>query len=137
MQSLRQAAFLARLVLAWFALAIGVAVASPLVKPQAIELICSGSGAMKVLVKGDDGKPAASHHTLDCPLCATLDAPPPEKPLPSPRSTAQRTSSSAPTSRQISASSRWPSWPAVGSLPLAAFIWMSSTAPRRAMFNVV
>ena len=77
MQSLRQAAVLARLVLAWFALAIGVAVASPLVKPQAIELICSGSGAMKVLVKGEDGKPAASHHTLDCPLCATLDAPPP------------------------------------------------------------
>jgi hypothetical protein len=77
MQGLRHATFLARLALAWFALALGVAVASPLVKPQAIELVCSGNGAIKVLVKGEDGQPATSHHTLDCPLCATLDAPPP------------------------------------------------------------
>jgi hypothetical protein len=75
MQALRNASFLARLVLAWFALAIGVAVASPLVNPQGIELICSG-GSMKLLAKsGEDGAPAAGH-TLDCPLCASLDAPP-------------------------------------------------------------
>ena len=77
MQPLRQARFLARLVLAWFALALGVAIASPLVKPQSIELVCSGSGAMKLLVKGDDGNAPAGGHTLDCPLCVTLDAPPP------------------------------------------------------------
>lgn len=77
MQRLRQARFLARLVLAWFALALGVAVASPLVKPQAIELVCSGNGAIKLLVKGEDGKPAGAHHTLDCPLCATQGGPPP------------------------------------------------------------
>jgi hypothetical protein len=75
MQALRNASFLARLVLAWFALAIGVAVASPLVNPQGIELICSGGG-MKLLVQGDqDGEPTTGH-TLDCPLCASLDAPP-------------------------------------------------------------
>ena len=51
---LRHGRFLARLVLAWFALAIGVAVASPLVKPQAIELVCSGNGAIKLLVKAGD-----------------------------------------------------------------------------------
>ena len=56
MQTLRHAHFLARFVLVWFALAIGVAIASPIVNPQAIELICSGSGgAMKLLVKSDDG----------------------------------------------------------------------------------
>jgi len=75
MQALRNATFLARLVLAWFALAIGVAVASPVVKPQAIELICSG-GTIKLLASsGDEGEPAAGH-TLDCPLCASLAAPP-------------------------------------------------------------
>ena len=78
MQALRNAFFLARLVLAWFALAVGVAVASPLVNPQSIELLCSGSGSMKVLVKSADGTPApATHTTLDCPLCATAGAPPP------------------------------------------------------------
>lgn len=77
MQTLRNAHLLARLVLVWFALSLGVAIASPIVKPQAIELICSGSGAMKVLVKTDDGSTEASSHTLDCPLCASSSAPPP------------------------------------------------------------
>ncbi|MGH6627667.1 MAG: DUF2946 family protein [Burkholderiaceae bacterium] len=77
MQALRNAHFLARWVLVWFALSIGVAVASPLVKPQAMELICSGAGAMKLLVKTDDGAKELSSHTLDCPLCASLGAPPP------------------------------------------------------------
>jgi hypothetical protein len=74
MQALRNASFLARLVLAWFALAIGVAVASPIVKPKSIELLCSG-GVMKLLVTSDDGTPATGH-TFDCPLCVSLDAPP-------------------------------------------------------------
>ncbi|MEO7549378.1 MAG: DUF2946 family protein [Ramlibacter sp.] len=78
MQALRNASFLDRLVLAWFALSIGVAVASPLVNPQSIELLCSGSGTMKVLVKSADGTPVPTTHTaMDCPLCATVGAPPP------------------------------------------------------------
>jgi hypothetical protein len=76
MQALRNASFLARLVLAWFALSIGVAVASPLVKTQVIELICSGGAGMQLLVQSDqEGAPAAGH-TLDCPLCASLTSPP-------------------------------------------------------------
>jgi hypothetical protein len=75
MQSLRRARLLARLVLVWFALAVGAAVASPLVRPQSVELICSGGGAMKLLVKGDDGNAAPASHTLDCPLCGSFDAP--------------------------------------------------------------
>ena len=77
LQTLRCLRWLARLVLAWFVLSIGVAVASPLVHPQAMELICSGSGAIKVLVKTDDGAKELSSHTLDCPLCAHVGAPPP------------------------------------------------------------
>jgi hypothetical protein len=75
MQPLRQARFLARLVLAWFVLAMGVAIASPVVQPKATQLVCSG-GTMKLLVHGDGDEPATSH-TLDCPLCATPAAPPP------------------------------------------------------------
>lgn len=77
MQRLRQARFLARLVLAWFALAIGVAVASPVVQPKAVEMVCSG-GVMKLMLQGDADEPVASH-TLDCPLCASTSAPPPAR----------------------------------------------------------
>ena len=77
LQTIRSLRWLARLVLAWFVLSIGVAVASPLVNPQGMELICSGSGAIKVLVKTDDGAKELSSHTLDCPLCAHVGAPPP------------------------------------------------------------
>jgi hypothetical protein len=79
MQTLRQAQLLARLVLAWFVLALGVAVASPLVQPQALELVCSSAGAVKLVQVGDDGA-AASTHLLDCPLCLTGSAPPPAVP---------------------------------------------------------
>lgn len=86
MQALRNASFLARLVLAWFALSIGVAVASPAVQPAGLALICSGGGI--VLVAGDDGGTAPTGHTLECPLCVGLGAPPPaasnaiDQPLP-------------------------------------------------------
>lgn len=82
MQTLRHTRFLARLVLAWFVLAMGVAIASPIIKPQAIELVCASGGAMKLIVKGDDGSAEARSHTLDCPLCATVGAPPPLVSLP-------------------------------------------------------
>ncbi|HVZ42633.1 MAG TPA: DUF2946 family protein [Ramlibacter sp.] len=81
MHRLRQARFLARLVLAWFALALGAAIASPLVKPQSLELVCSASGATKLLATdaGEDNgtAPALHHGTLDCPLCLFAGAPPP------------------------------------------------------------
>lgn len=77
MQNLRRAHLLARFVLAWFVLSIGVAVASPIVQPQAMELICSSAGVMKMMVKTDDGSAKEqSGHTLDCPLCAATSAPP-------------------------------------------------------------
>lgn len=78
MQTLRNAHLIARFVLVWLALSIGVAVASPIVKPQGMALICTGTGVMKVLLKADDGSSQeVATKTLDCPLCATVGAPPP------------------------------------------------------------
>jgi hypothetical protein len=82
LQSLRKAYGITRTVLVLFVLSLGVAIASPLVNPQATELICTGTGVMKLLVKnsdgtvGDGGTEVASR-MLDCPLCASVSAPPP------------------------------------------------------------
>ena len=64
-------------VLAWFMASMGVAIASPLVNPQSIEVICSGAGTIKLLVQTDDGTVEMSATGMDCPLCATPGAPPP------------------------------------------------------------
>ncbi len=78
MQALRHFTLISRMLLAWFVLSLGVAVASPIVKPQDILLVCTGTGAMKVLVKADDGSTREmAGSTLDCPLCASVSAPPP------------------------------------------------------------
>lgn len=77
MHSLRRFTFLTRLVLAWFVLSLGVAVASPLIAPHDVQVVCTGAGAMKVMVTTDDG---GTHEltstTMDCSLCAAV-APPP------------------------------------------------------------
>ncbi len=78
---LRRAIQLTRFVLVWFALSIGVAIASPVVNPQVMDLVCTSTGSMKLVVQGQnngDGEGvAASSHTLDCPLCASISAPSP------------------------------------------------------------
>jgi|SRR5450830_79046 len=77
MQTLRNAHLIARFVLVWFALSIGVAIASPLVKPQAMTLVCSSVGGMKLLIQTDDGNQDVGSLTMDCPLCVINGAPPP------------------------------------------------------------
>ena len=78
MQTLRNFTLLARFVLAWMVLSLGVAVASPIVKPQNVFLVCTGAGAMKVLVTAEDGSVTeVGSASMDCPLCATVGAPPP------------------------------------------------------------
>jgi len=76
MQYLRHAIHLTRLVLVWFALSVGVAIASPIVNPHGMDLVCTSTGSMKLVVQGDD-EASASSQTLDCPLCASISAPPP------------------------------------------------------------
>ena len=80
MQILRNAHLIARFVLVWFALSMGVAMASPLVNPQSIEVICAGASGMKLLIQTDDGSRELGCNTLDCPLCGMLGAAPPPSP---------------------------------------------------------
>ena len=76
MQTLRNAHCLTRLVLVWLALFIGAAVASPLVKPQTVEMVCSGMGGMKMVqLDLDVVDDSASWGLLDCPACLPLVAP--------------------------------------------------------------
>jgi hypothetical protein len=80
LHTLRNAPWLARLALLWFALTLGAAVASPMVQPQQELVICTGAGMLKVVL-ADDGTvtTAASSDTGDalfCPLCLMGGAPP-------------------------------------------------------------
>ncbi|MFE8645363.1 DUF2946 family protein [Sphingomonas sp. NCPPB 2930] len=77
MQALRRTRHLTRLVLVWFALYVGAAIASALLAPQHFEMICSGSGMVKLMVKADNGEPSANVAAMKCPLCAPGGAPPP------------------------------------------------------------
>jgi hypothetical protein len=78
LHTLRQARQLSRMVLAWFVLSLGLAVAAPLVQPQAFTLVCSAAGSAKLVATGDLGTVPAAHPTLDCVLCLALSAPPPQ-----------------------------------------------------------
>ena len=82
MHSLRRARTLVSLVLMWFVLSLGVAIASPIVHPQAMELLCSSAGAIKVVVHGDDGAQEVGSTHMDCPLCVLTGAPPPPPAVP-------------------------------------------------------
>jgi hypothetical protein len=75
LHSLRHCPFFARLALLWFAVSLGVAIASPMVNPQAMTLVCNAGGGVK-LVLTDEGSTDAAQHTLACPLCASTSAPP-------------------------------------------------------------
>jgi hypothetical protein len=77
MRFLRQSHLITRFTLVWFALFVCVAAASPLVNPQSMEMVCSGSGVMKLVIQSDDGFSESSAHTQDCSLFGTVGAPPP------------------------------------------------------------
>lgn len=76
MSAFRPCLSMARLVLAWFVLTLGVAAASPALHPQAAEWVCSGS---KIVLVGEDGhkKSGLGHSTLDCPDCLPSIGPAP------------------------------------------------------------
>ena len=68
----------ARLVLVWFALFIGVAIASPIVNPTETQMVCTSAGGMKMVVAGSDDSaldktPIGTN--MDCPLCAPVHVP--------------------------------------------------------------
>ena len=79
LQSPRNAHRLTRFVLVWFALFVGAAVASPLIKPEAVHLVCSAIGGVKLVqvdAAGANVDAAVAHTALDCPACLPLIAPP-------------------------------------------------------------
>lgn len=77
MQTLRNSKFIAKLVLVWFALFLGSAIASTIIKPENLQMVCATGGVMKLVdTSSDDGKVNASS-SMDCPLCTSVTAPPP------------------------------------------------------------
>lgn len=76
LQTLRRAHWLTRLVLLWFALFLGAAVASPMVKPASGQMVCTAMGGMKMVMDGDDGQASSASASMECPLCAQVGAPP-------------------------------------------------------------
>lgn len=64
-------------VLAWFMASLGVAIAAPIVHPQPIQLICSSTGTVMLLMQSDDGTVEKMGTSgMDCPLCSPAGAPP-------------------------------------------------------------
>jgi hypothetical protein len=77
LHTLRNTPSLARAVLLWWCLALGLAAAAPLAQAQGSRMVCSAAG-MVMLVDADTGAPASvGTHSLDCALCLFTGAPPP------------------------------------------------------------
>ena len=76
MQTLRNARWITRLVLVWFALFIGAAIASPMVKPASGQMVCSAMGGMKMVMDADSDQGTPPSANMDCPLCAPVITPP-------------------------------------------------------------
>ena len=74
LHTLRNTPWLARLALLWFALTLGVAVASPIVSPQDQQMVCSAAGMIKLVIN-DDGTVTPGSAAMHCPLCAVGGAP--------------------------------------------------------------
>ncbi|WP_313074807.1 DUF2946 family protein [Melaminivora sp.] len=66
----RRTPALARLLLACFALALGVASAAPLVRALPLEQLCSAAGEVRwVAAGGNEALPGGQEHGLECVLC--------------------------------------------------------------------
>jgi len=76
MQAFRQLRHLTRFVLVWFALSLGVAMATSLVSPKATELVCTSGGMLKLVAVDGTDSAAPSHGQLDCALCLPMALPP-------------------------------------------------------------
>lgn len=81
MNSPRTPLYLRWWVLAWFLMATGVAVASPIVQPQSMEVVCSSSGIARILVQTDEGPVELGTQGIDCPLCLLAGPVPASDPL--------------------------------------------------------
>ena len=78
LQCLRESRTIVRWMLVWFCMSIGVAIASPVVHPQTLTLVCTTVGSVKLVAPGDTDQsaPVTQAHMLDCVLCLSAGAPP-------------------------------------------------------------
>ena len=76
LHTLRNTPWLAKLALLWFALTLGVAVASPMVSPQQELMICSAAGMVKLTLNADGSVSSTPSAQAHCPLCVAGGAPP-------------------------------------------------------------
>ena len=76
MPTFRHLRHLTRFVLVWFALSLGVAMASSLVAPKATEMVCTSGGMLKIVALDGNDSAASSHGQMDCALCAPMALPP-------------------------------------------------------------
>jgi hypothetical protein len=78
LQSLRETRAIIRWMLASFLLSIGAAIATPLIQPQTLSLVCSTGGGVAVVVSQDGTITPADEagHTLQCVMCLPGGAPP-------------------------------------------------------------
>ncbi len=74
LQTLRNSRTLVRAAMLWFALSLGVAFASPLMKSVNFVEVCSAAGTL-LQVKVADEKNAEKAHTLQCSACLPFAAP--------------------------------------------------------------
>lgn len=73
MQALRRRSkFIATLVLAWFALFMGAAGASPWINPDSPQMVCSANGAVKWVNADTQDGGGTTAMGMDCPLCASV-----------------------------------------------------------------
>ena len=77
MQTLRNSKLIAKLVLVWFALLLGSAIASTVIKPSSMQMVCTAGGGMKMVDMGGDDEGLKTSSSMDCPLCASVSVPPP------------------------------------------------------------
>lgn len=78
MHTLRSSKTLACLVLAWFALFLGSAIASTSFRSGSMEIVCAAGGGMKMVDTGSAGGIPKAGSGMDCPLCASTFTPPSE-----------------------------------------------------------
>jgi len=74
LHTLRRSRALARWILLWWCMALGAAVAAPLMQAAQHTLVCSASGSITVQDSGAPDAPVSPH--LDCVLCLAAGAPP-------------------------------------------------------------
>ena len=76
MERIRNSIQLARFVLVWFVLSLGVAMASPLVSTKAMNLVCTTGGVMKFVSSDDADSDTVQVQSTDCALCMAVGIPP-------------------------------------------------------------